>query len=300
MAPTHKKRLLLLCGASLLLFSSQTCRSTSLIRGRPANAQAQESCFTAGTMILMADGSQRAIETIASATCRRAARPGQPRRARASGRCSVRRRLYALNGGRPFVTAEHPFLTAEGWKALDPEATRRRMPRLTVASLQLGDQFCRGALRVSAASALGAKARVLFMQRTTTLEALAATGRRAETPLFNLLLDGDHSYVADGWIVHNKDGADSGGGAGLWMSDGSGTADHAPAPTSRWPRSPAAYSGARAADSAAAPPVKGPSRSPQRSSACGQPERPACNRRAAPLTPGAGAGLISRGWRPRD
>ena len=62
----------------------------------------------------------------------------------ASGPSSVRRRLYALNGGRPFVTAEHPFLTAEGWKALDPEATRRENAALDVASLQLGDRLCRG------------------------------------------------------------------------------------------------------------------------------------------------------------
>ena len=41
-------------------------------------------------------------------------------------------------------------------------------------------------------------------------------------PLFNLLLDGDHSYVADGRIVHNKDGGDAAGGGGEGADGGSG------------------------------------------------------------------------------
>ena len=36
------------------------------------------------------------------------------------------RRLYAFNGGAPFVTAEHPFLSERGWCAIDPAADSPR------------------------------------------------------------------------------------------------------------------------------------------------------------------------------
>ena len=198
MAPTHKKRLLFLCSASL--FALQLA-NPPLDLAHPGTglgqAQAEASCFTAGTPILMADGSQRAIEQIGLGDLVVGRRGRVNRVVRCERTVLGARRLYALNGGRPFVTAEHPFLTAEGWKAFDPEATRRENARLLVASLQLGDHLCRGALPVGGGP---------FVQRTTTLELLAATGADPSTPLFNLLLDGDHSYVADGWIVHNKDG----------------------------------------------------------------------------------------------
>src|SRR5690606_27311832 len=123
------------------------------------------------------------------------------------------------------VTAEHPFLTAEGWKALDPDATRRESPSLAVVSLQLGDRLCRGMARVLSGerrSMPGAPG-VLFIQSSEVLETLSATAADPNTPLFNLLLDGDHSYVADGWIVHNKGdkaGSRSDDGAGKGSSSG--------------------------------------------------------------------------------
>ena len=108
----------------------------------------------------------------------------------------------------PFVTAEHPFLTIDGWKALDPEATRLENDRLPVAALQLGDRLCRGTAR-----SVGGERRsvptspgMLFLQAASLLESVSAVEGDPDTPLFNLLLDGDHSYVANGWIVHNKEG----------------------------------------------------------------------------------------------
>lgn len=209
MAPIQKKRLLLLCGASILglQLAILPVDFTSL-RPTMQMAQAQESCFTAGTMILMADGSQRPIESVAVGD-QVLGRRGRVNAVRACERTVLGdRRLYALNGGRLFVTAEHPFLTVEGWKALDPEATRRENAALDVGALQIGDQLCCASVRTVGGERrlTAAGPGILFMQATATLEALAAVTAAPETPLFNLLLDGDHSYVADGWIVHNKDG----------------------------------------------------------------------------------------------
>ena len=214
-----EKRLWLLCGASLVALQlasgavERACGHAVLM----AAAQAQEaSCFVAGTMVLMADGTQRPIESVRVGDLV-LGRRGRGNRVRGCERTRLgRRRLYGLNGGRPFVTAEHPFLTAEGWKALDPDATRRETERLAVAPLQLGDRLCRGIARQ--ASAGSGRGRLVFLQATTVLEAIAGMTDEPSTPLFNLLLDGDHSYVADGWIVHNKN-ADGDGGGG---SDGGG------------------------------------------------------------------------------
>jgi hypothetical protein len=228
MGTTHKKRLLLLCGASALALQVAAAplgfdgdgRGPTI---RAAHAQDEQSCFTAGTMVLMADGTERPIHSIRPGDLV-AGRRGRVNRVRGCERTKLgRRRLYALNDGRPFVTAEHPFLTAEGWKALDPEATRRESPGLAVAALQLGDQLCRGAARAVGGGRRSTPAApgLLFLQSTVALEALASTEAAPDTPLFNLLLDGDHSYVADGWIVHNKDGGETGGESGGSAAGGS-------------------------------------------------------------------------------
>lgn len=213
MASIHNRHPILLCSASLLALSFTVAPiDFSQLRPTLHKAQAQEySCFIAGTSVLMADGSQRAIEAVHVGD-RVVGRRGRINTVRGCERTVLgARRLYGLNGSRPFVTAEHPFLTVEGWKALDPEATRSENAALSVGALQIGDQLCRGVLRIvggerrSTPDAPGC----LFLQRTTTLEAVAAVVAPADTPVFNLLLDGDHSYVADGWIVHNKGGTDS-------------------------------------------------------------------------------------------
>src|SRR4051812_26948634 len=219
MTSTRKKRLLLLYGTSLL-----TLQLIALPYGisdprhglAPRAAAAQEtSCFVVGTLVLMADGEQRPMEALRPGD-HVLGRRGRVNRVVACERTRLgRRRLYAFNGGGPFVTAEHPFLTTEGWKALDPEATRQENDRLPVAALHLGDRLCRGTARSVGGErrSMPAGPGMLFLQATVPLESISAVEGDSETTLYNLLLDGDHSYVANGWIVHNKEG-DGGTDAG--------------------------------------------------------------------------------------
>ena len=131
MGPTNKKRLLLLCGASALAL--QVAAAPLGFDGgghgqmiRAAHAEDGQSCFTAGAMVLMADGTERPIQSIRPGDVV-IGRRGRVNRVRGCERTKLgRRRLYALNGGRPFVTAEHPFLTAESWKALERQWTNTR------------------------------------------------------------------------------------------------------------------------------------------------------------------------------
>lgn len=301
MAPIQKKRLLLLCSASILgLQLAVIPVDLGHLRPTMQMAQAQQSCFTAGTMILMADGSQRPIETIAAGD-QVMGRRGRINAVMACERTVLGgRRLYALNGGRQFVTAEHPFLTVEGWKALDPEATRRENAALDVGALQIGDQLCRGTVRIVGGERRSAPAGpgVLFMQATTTLEALAAVPAAPETPLFNLLLDGDHSYVADGWIVHNKDGV-IGGTVGAGPADGS--ADLVP-PASGRSGDAAASLGELSGNDPGPDATHGDEPLTNFLSDLGMrdPDEAGLRPKSGALTREQEEGLISRGWLPRE
>lgn len=157
-------------------------------------AHADRSCFAVGTPILMADGGTRPIEAV---------RPGDMVLGRRG--CAHRvvaclrarlgsRRLYSLNGGPPFVTAEHPFLTTEGWKALDPQATRCE-PGLAPKALRLGDRLCRAGCRPGRGTGF------VFVQNTVELVSIEAVEADPGTLLFDLALGGEHGYVADGWIA---------------------------------------------------------------------------------------------------
>jgi hypothetical protein len=88
--------------------------------------------------------------------------------------------LYALNDGEAFVTEEHPFLTTDGWKAINPAKTRAvHNLNIEVGTLQVGDTLVteNGPVKLTKFS------------RVSPTE-LAEDFPAGETPLFNLLLDG--------------------------------------------------------------------------------------------------------------
>ncbi len=150
------------------------------------------SCFIAGTLVQMEDGSTKAIETLTAGD-------------RVMGNSGVNtvvgmetpklgaRLLYAFNGGKAFVTSEHPFMTQDGWKSIDPDATAHENPALRVGRLQTGDIII---------------TRSASIRITSITEHIGA----AESLTYNPLLDGDHTYFADDYLVHNKDGGSDGGG----------------------------------------------------------------------------------------
>jgi hypothetical protein len=164
-------------------------------------------CFIEGTRVRMADGSDRAIELV---------EPGDRVLGRGGRINQVRgvlypvlgdRKLYALNGGIAFVTASHPFLTTEGWKAVDPDAARAEVPGLRIERLTVGDVL----LAATAAATAGRNAERNTDERATDVEELEVSlhsldGRVADsaTQLYNLDVDGDDTYVANGLVVHNK------------------------------------------------------------------------------------------------
>lgn len=199
-----KERLLSSCGPSLSPLGPAVLPTEPEQRAGRLAASAEPSCFAVGTMILMADGGRRPIETLRAGDWV-VGRRGRVNLVLALHRTRLgERRLHGFNGGRPFVTAELPFLTVEGWKALDPEASGRRSLALAAASLQLGDALCCGTARLVGGErrSIPAATGILFLQGSRLLEQVTAVADDPDLPLFDLRLDGDGSYIADGWIVH--------------------------------------------------------------------------------------------------
>jgi Hom_end-associated Hint len=162
-------------------------------------------CFVAGTAVAMADGTAKPIELVEVGD-RVLGRGGRVNRVRGVLRPVLgERELYALNDGPFFVTASHPFLTTAGWKAVDPDAAREEVPGLAVGRLTVGDALVSAAETVPAGRGGGRTGgNPAADERPIPLRALE--GRRADpaTPLYNLDVEGDDTYVADGLVVHNK------------------------------------------------------------------------------------------------
>lgn len=212
----RRTRLLLLASASALALAL-VAAPVQLDVGQGLvlkSAQADKCCFRAGTKVLMADGSVRPIESL---------RVGDRVRGR-GGRINTvlgvertrlgRRRLWSINGSRPFVTAEHPFLGPDGWRAIDPGATALENPLLPVRPLARGDRLLRlvDASGPACAGGLALATVAEPVEEVVEVLSLLAAVYSEDLPLFNLRLDGDHTYVADGWLVHNKGGGGSSGG----------------------------------------------------------------------------------------
>ena len=213
-----QRRLLLGSAIALALFATPLSYDFDHHQWQANQAHAK-SCFIAGTRILMADGSERPIETLRVGD-RVRDRHGQSNRIQAIERVALgARRLYGLNHLPPFFTAEHPFLTTRGWAAIAPAMTRTENPALAVLPLFTGMHLLGWSEGGSAGNlALAPHPVELPVASLSWVDAPPATA------LFNLILDGSHSYVANGLIVHNKGGDGSGNsGSGGSNSGGGGS-----------------------------------------------------------------------------
>lgn len=219
-----KRRFWFLMTSSVVALGA-TCAPVSLDAGfhhSIEHAAMADSCFAAGTRVLMADSSEKPIELIEIGD-RVMGLDGATNRVVAIERPRLGGRgLYALGGGRHFVTPEHPFFTRAGWKAIDPVATRSENPSLAVGRLRAFDEVAVARFDIQGGS-VGNLALALPLALTLAYRPVGRITACAADPLtlvYNLILDGDHTYFADGFLVHNKDGGSGSGGSG---SGGSGS-----------------------------------------------------------------------------
>ena len=91
--------------------------------------------------------------------------------------------IYSINNSEAFVTAEHPFKTTTGWKAIDPLETFKTHG-IESNVLEIGD--------------------ILITKEG--IEEVKSINKSTQTTdtVYNLRLDNEHVYYANGYLVHNN------------------------------------------------------------------------------------------------
>ena len=143
-------------------------------------------CFIAGTQITMHDGVTKNIEDILVGD---RVLDGQKKVVTVQKLIPLpySGQIYAINGGGYFFTPNHPFLTVDGWKSLDPVASMKETSDLKVAKMKVGD---------------------ILMKRNGMEIILSLDSISTTEKVYNFELDGSHEYIADEYIVHNKSAED--------------------------------------------------------------------------------------------
>lgn len=94
------------------------------------------------------------------------------------------RHLWSINGSEYFVSDEHPFMTTEWWKSFNPEMTKLEID-LDTTELKVWD--------------------ILITENgEEEIKSVDYIDADYNTPLYNLVLDWDHTYYANNYLVHNK------------------------------------------------------------------------------------------------
>ena len=151
-------------------------------------------CFISDTDVTLADGTTKAIQDITIGD-RVIGQDGSINTVTDTYQPLLGDRpLYSINNTEAFVTGGHPFLDTDGhWRAIDTEEAKRDNPTLTVLPLTVGDT-------------------IVTTDGTLTVTSITATAADPETQLYNFRTDNTNTFIADGFVVHNKDGGGGGGG----------------------------------------------------------------------------------------
>jgi hypothetical protein len=152
----------------------------------------QRSCFVAGTLVTMADGTKKAIEDVQIGEML-LGQDGYTNRVIAFDHPPLAGRdLIGINGNGKFMTPEHPLFTKNGWRSFSAATFERQFPdmlNLNVKDLQIGDE-----IQKEDGSWL-------------TVNSLEVFENEPEQTVYNFILDGNNTYFADGLLAHNR-GAD--------------------------------------------------------------------------------------------
>jgi Hom_end-associated Hint len=170
-------------------------------------------CFTATTQVLMADGSSRPIAAVKIGDQVLGENGEINRVIDIETPVLGHRKLYAFNDGPAFVTPEHPFVTRAGWKSIAPEATFAENNNLSVGALKVGDELVKLGKVMARAEPISVayggmvqapSVEVQIETKFSAIESMTPHDGDASMTVYNLRLDGNHTYFANDYLVHNK------------------------------------------------------------------------------------------------
>jgi len=159
--------------------STLTCNNGSWVESSPTSWW----CFLGDTRVTLSDGSSKAVTELKEGD--EVFGKGQVNRVKSVAVRQTSERIYGFNGGKKFVTGGHPFWTQDGWKAIDPSLTSLEFHSVHTEKLVIGDE--------------------LWLKDGNRLKIRSIdTEDPGEHTVYSPLVDGDHTYYADGLLVHNK------------------------------------------------------------------------------------------------
>jgi hypothetical protein len=148
-------------------------------------------CFAAGSQVLMADGRFKPIEILQFGDRVRGAH-GRNNMVLRREICALPKDsdLYGFNGGKPMVTARHPFVTAQGYAAIDPQSLREKYPYFeedigVISSLEVGVVL-------------------VSIEGPCTIQSVQKYVTPEDSTAYDLVLDGDQTFFVEGFAVRTQ------------------------------------------------------------------------------------------------
>jgi hypothetical protein len=164
----------------------------------PSSVSCSAECFTADTLVTMADGSKKRIADIKEGDLVQG-QGGVNRVLKLLTFIVDTNRLHGFNGSEPFVTACHPIRTDKGWAAFDVEYLKKQWP---------GDWLMLIEANKGPVTTIEEDAQIAFWKDGAESYEPLHDHKSIEVPkdfvVYNLMLDNDHTFVANDVIVHNK------------------------------------------------------------------------------------------------
>lgn len=139
-------------------------------------------CFVAGTEVQMYGGGVKNIEDVVIGDLLVDHR-GFETEVKKLLRYDHQGKVYSINGGAYFFTANHPFLSTDGWKSLDPKKTMSESPELKVTMLKVGD---------------------VLLKRNGQEVIKSLDYKISSEKVYNFTLNNSHEFIAEDFAVHNK------------------------------------------------------------------------------------------------
>jgi len=166
--------------------------NTAAANDHSAGQTGYGSCFIAGTKVTMSDGTFKNIEKIIVGDKVKGHKEDNEV-IKLDPTLLATRKLYSFNDNEHyFFTSEHPFMTEEGWKSVKPEKTKERdgieLYNQLEGELKIGDKLVtdKGLIEIT--------------------DIKSKEINKPDMPLYNFNVSNDNSYIADGYVVHNKGG----------------------------------------------------------------------------------------------
>ena len=171
-------------------------------------------CFTADTLVTMADGSKKRIADINEGDIVQGLN-GPNRVLKLLTFVVGTNKLHGFNGKKPFVTSCHPIKTSSGWGAFDPDYLERHWPE---DWKMLCEENGGPVVKINEETFIG-----LWKNGSMVFEQICDhkfIEMAEDYKVYNLTLDNDHTFIAEDVVVHNKGGECFKQGTLISMADG--------------------------------------------------------------------------------